>query len=453
MAAAVRVLHESQISPSPWLPSQPPQPLSFLDAIWLPNSVLVERLFFYDFPHPVSHFIDHKLPILIKTLSLTLHHFYPLAGSIRPSADFDDGQFEIAYEEGDSVTLTIAEFTGEDFHNISGYHPRNFENLRLLVPKPKKSSSCGQFPPISIQITLFQNQGLCICFAINHVACDGSGTMGFIRSWATACRSTEPTLHEISRPFLDRSIIIDTHGIQRKMFQHKRVFEEYLKKQDTLPVSDPSLVSATFTLCKDHITQLKERVQAKGEEEGKPLFHISTFVVTCAYVWRCLVKARAYDGDSQQYFVCVVDWRSRMRPPLPRNYFGNCLGGLMVELSTKELVGKNGNELAAMEIGKSIDGLRGRDVGEVLTTAFGRLLENERRKSLSVAGSPKLMVYEVDFGWGRPAKVEISSINETRAISLAESREEEGGVEIGLVLPEEEMNRFGKNFTCGLVDI
>ncbi|KAH0451684.1 hypothetical protein IEQ34_018983 [Dendrobium chrysotoxum] len=453
--AAVRVLHESQISPSPWLPSQPPQSLSFLDAIWLPNSLLVERLFFYDFPHPTSHFIDHKLPVIIKSLSLTLHHFYPLAGSIRPSADFD-GQFEIAYEEGDSVTLTIAEFIGEDFHSISGYHPRNFENLRLLVPKPAKSSSCGQFPPISIQITLFQNQGICICFAINHVACDGSGTMGFIRSWATACRSTQLTLHDISRPLLDRSIIIDTHGIKRKMFemmlQNKRVFEESLKKQDTLPVSNSSLVSATFTLCKHHITQLKERVQAKGEQEGKTSFHISTFVVTCAYVWRCLVKTHAYDGDSQQYFACAVDWRSRMRPPIPRNYFGNCLGGCMAELSMKELVGKNGNELAAMEIGKSIDGLQGRDVGDVLTTSFGRLLEHAKSKSLSVAGSPKLMVYEVDFGWGRPVKVEITSINETSAISLAESREE-GGVEIGLVLPEEEMNKFGKNFTCGLVDI
>ncbi|PKU86452.1 Malonyl-coenzyme A:anthocyanin 3-O-glucoside-6''-O-malonyltransferase [Dendrobium catenatum] len=450
--AALRVLHEIQISPCPSLPSQPPQRLSFLDALWLLSSQPVERLFFYEYPHPTSHFIDHNLPIFTKSLSLTLHRFYPLAGSIRPSPDSDD-HFEIAYEEGDSVTITVAEFIGEDFRNISGHHPRNFKNIRLLVPKLSKSSTSGQLPPISIQITIFPTQGICISFAIKHAACDGSGSTQFIRSLTAACWSSGPTLDNISPPFLDRSIIVDTHGIQRiiseKILQYKGVM-----KQDSLPTSDPSLVSATFTLFKDQILRLKERVKASGAEEGKPSFHLSAFVVTCAYVWRCLVKARAYNKDIQQcYFSCAVDWRSRMRPPIPRNYFGNCLGACMAELNVTELVGKNGIEVAAMEIGKSIDELQGRDVGEVLEAMIIKYLEVARSRTLSVAGSPKLRVYETDFGWGKPVKVDITSIFETGAISLAESREEDGGIEIGLVLSEEEMNKFGMNFATDLLDL
>ncbi|KAH0452279.1 hypothetical protein IEQ34_019578 [Dendrobium chrysotoxum] len=454
--ASVRVLHEIKVSPSPSLPSQPPQPLSFLDSIWLRNSQLVERLFFFDFPHPTSHFIEHNLPIFTKSLSLTLHHFYPLAGSIRRSPDSDD-QFEIAYEEGDSVTITVAEFVGDDFRNISGHQPRNFKNLRLMVPKPAKTLSSSEFPPIAIQITLFPNQGLCIGFAINHAACDGSGSIQFIRSWADACRSTEPMLDSISPPFLDRSIIIDTCDIRRKIFkmarQFKEMCEENLKKQDALPVFDPSLVSATFSLSKYQIERLKERVQAKGVKEGKQSFHISAFVVTCAYVWSCLVKARGYDNDINQCFGCVVDWRTRMRPPIPSNYFGNCLGNFLTQLKAGVVAGKDGIEVAAMEIGKSIDGLQGRDVVEVLESAINTYLELVGSRLLTVAGSPKLKVYEVDFGWGRPVKVEITSIVETGAMSLAESRKEKGGMEIGLVLSEEEMNKFGMNYATALLDL
>ncbi|XP_020573050.1 phenolic glucoside malonyltransferase 2-like [Phalaenopsis equestris] len=455
--AAVRVLREIQISPS--LPLQPPQPLTFLDIMWLQNSQMVERLFFYHFPQPISHFIDSKLPVFTESLSLTLRHYYLLAGSIRPSPDSVE-QFEIVYTEGDSVNITLSEFTGDDFRNISGHHPRSLKNLRLLVPKPAKSStSGGQFPPISIQITLFPNQGLCIGFAINHAVCDAAGSMRFIRSCAAACRSAaEPNLDDIYPPFLDRSIIIDTRGIRRKLFENMRQFkeccEEHLKKEDTMALSDLGYVSATFTLGEDQILRLKERVQAKAMEQGTkpPSFHMSAFVVTCAFVWKCLVKARGYDGVISQRFGSPVDWRSRMRPPIPSNYFGNCLGFFMAELNFGDMVGKNGMELAAIEIRKSIDWLQGRDIGEVLIVATDRSGEVKKSRPLSVAGSPKLRVYEVDFGWGRPVKVEITSTVETGAISLAESREEEGGLEVGLVLSEEEMSKFGTNFSSGLTE-
>ncbi|KAL0907498.1 hypothetical protein M5K25_021913 [Dendrobium thyrsiflorum] len=451
--AALRVLHEIQISPSPSLPSQPPQALSFLDTMWLQNSRLMKKLFFYDFPHPTSHFIEHNLSIFTKSLSLTLHQFYPLAGSIRQSYDFED-QFEISYEEGDCITITLAEYTGQNFRNISGHRPKNFKNLCLLVPKPIKSATSCQFPPMSIQITIFPNQGLCIGFVINHAVCDGFGTKLFIQSWAAACRSSKrPTLNDISPPFLDRSVIIDSYGIRKKIFMEMSQSKEISQEQGTLPVSHPILVYATFTLRKNHILKLKELVKTKQVEEGKPSYHLSAFVVTCAYVWRCLVKARGCDGEINQYFGIIVDWRLRMRPSIPSNYFGNCLGGFLTELKATELVGNDGFEVAAMEIGKNIDGLQGRDVGELLEVALNKYAEVAGRQTLTVSGSPKLRSYDVDFGWGRPVKVDIISIIESGSISLAESREEDGGIEIGLVLSQEEMNQFEMNFANSFLDL
>ncbi|KAI0493572.1 hypothetical protein KFK09_023691 [Dendrobium nobile] len=450
--AAVRVLHEIQISPSPSLPSQPPQALTFLDTLWLQNSRPMEKLFFYDFPHPTSHFIDHKLPILTRSLSLTLRHFYFLAGSIRRSYDFED-QFEIAYEEGDSITITVAEFTGDDFLNISGYRPKNFKNLSLLVPKPLKLPS-GQFPPMLIQITIFPNQGLCIGFATNHAVCDGFGTKLFFQSWAASCRSSKPTLNDISPPFFERSVIIDSHGIGKKLSMAMSQSKENLQEQGNLPVSHPILVHATFTLRKNHILQLKELVHTKQVEQGKPSYHLSAFVVACAYVWRCLVKTRGCeDGEINQYFGIVVDWRSRMRPSIPSNYFGNCLVAFLTELKATQLVGNDGFEVAAMEIGKNIDGLQGREVGELVEATLNKFPEIKGRQTITVSGSPKLRAYDVDFGWGRPVKVDIISIIETGAISFAESRDEEGGIEIALVLSEEEMHKFEMNFATSFLGL
>ncbi|VVB01551.1 unnamed protein product [Arabis nemorensis] len=59
---------------------------------------------------------------------------------------------------------------------------------------------------------------------------------------------------------------------------------------------------------------------------------------------------------------------------------------------------------------------------------------------LSVAGSTRFGVYGLDFGWGRPERVAIMSIDQGEAISMAESRDGNGGVEIGFSLKKHEMD-------------
>ena len=63
---------------------------------------------------------------------------------------------------------------------------------------------------------------------------------------------------------------------------------------------------------------------------------------------------------------------------------------------------------------------------------------------LTVAGSPRLGMYQVDFGWGRPRKVEVISIEKTSALSMAEGGEDGRGVEIGIALPSHLMESVSK---------
>jgi hypothetical protein len=76
---------------------------------------------------------------------------------------------------------------------------------------------------------------------------------------------------------------------------------------------------------------------------------------------------------------------------------------------------------------------------------------------MSVGGSPRYGVYETDFGLGRPAKVELVSIDKTPGtVSLAEGRDADAhaaGVEIGVVLPEADMARFSSCFADALEEL
>ena len=60
-------------------------------------------------------------------------------------------------------------------------------------------------------------------------------------------------------------------------------------------------------------------------------------------------------------------------------------------------------------------------------------------------------VYEIDFGFGRPAKVEITSIDRGLTIGLTESKDLKGSIEFGLVLDKHVMDLFQTIFHEGLL--
>jgi len=59
---------------------------------------------------------------------------------------------------------------------------------------------------------------------------------------------------------------------------------------------------------------------------------------------------------------------------------------------------------------------------------------SETYRMFSIAGSPRFGVYSFDFGWGKPKKVDVTSIDKTRAFSLSKNRNNDHGIEFGLVL-------------------
>lgn len=71
-------------------------------------------------------------------------------------------------------------------------------------------------------------------------------------------------------------------------------------------------------------------------------------------------------------------------------------------------------------------------------------------QKLSIAGSNKFGIYGSEFGWERPVHTENISNSRNLLYSMSESRDETGGVEIGMCLQKCEMDVFITEFQNGL---
>ncbi|XP_078148548.1 malonyl-coenzyme A:anthocyanin 3-O-glucoside-6''-O-malonyltransferase-like [Carex rostrata] len=450
-----KIIDEFQVSPPTGsVPDSSSIPLSFFDVAWLFTGP-VERLFFFSLPISTVDFKLTHIPALQSSLSETLRQFYPLAGRVRPCPEMTpDNQFEFYFCANDTIPFSLAE-SSSDFDELTGNEMKDFTGLYSLVPQLPRAND-GTIPLTAIQVTVFPGKGICIGVAMHHVACDDSSFMHFVKSWASSCRVEPVKASGLPPPLFDRAIISDPNQLYSKTLSEMK---EILSKgpppasESPSPLNQSRPLISTFVLTREQIDALKEGLIAKSD--GPPL-HCSSFTVACAYAWVCLIKSQETITDNSiteksAHLLFSVDCRSRLQPLIPTGYFGNCLRPCFVEANLQELHLQGGVFTAAMAIGKAIKGL---DEG-VLQGAegwFRKILSLVPNRPMSVGGSPRYRVYDVDFGWGRPMKVELPSIGHTPGtVSLAESRDGKGGIEIGVVLPENEMQQFELCFSNGIL--
>ncbi|KAH0934287.1 LOW QUALITY PROTEIN: hypothetical protein HID58_011404 [Brassica napus] len=203
------------------------------------------------------------------------------------------------------------------------------------------------------------------------------------------------------------------------------------------------IVRVSLDLTLEDIEQLRERVKSHSSRE----LHLSTFVIAYAYAWTCVVKARGGDANRPTLFCYTADFRSRLDPPLPATYFGSFVfptGWFHYEART--FLKEDGFVRAVEILSDSVKGVGSRGI-ESFFEDFVEAKKRNLKQFGSVAGTTRLGIYGLDFGWGRPRFVHI---DRNEAFSMSERRDESGGVEIGLCLKKREMNPFLSLFKDGL---
>ncbi|WJX75335.1 hypothetical protein P8452_58876 [Trifolium repens] len=445
-------------------------PLTFFDIYWLKFHP-VERIFFYTLPNSQSHptfFYQKLVPILKSSLSLSLQHFLPLAGKIIwPS---ESPQPIIQYTPNDSVSLLIAE-SDADFDRVIEKSPHEASLSRSFIPHLESTDSFASI--ISIQVTFFPNSGISIGISAHHAILDGKSSTMFIKAWAYLCNKTieteeeSPTLLPELEPSFNREIIKDPDElgvtftnnwikIISKMLPNEKGNIKSLKILGLEPKLEDS-VRATFKITHEDLNKINRMVLAKWEgfDKNEPKPHnLSSFVLACAYSLVCFAKAiHGVEKEKEKFaFVFAVDGRRRLEPPIPNNYFGNCVLGHFIDTQPLDFIKEDGVFLVAKSIHDKIKMINDKGVLEGVKERPSKYtsLSSEGFQIIGQTGSNRFGVYGIDFGWGKPTKVEIISVDRGLNIGLAESKNESGGVEVGLVLNKHVMNLFSILFHEGL---
>ncbi|KAL6633386.1 hypothetical protein ACP70R_026057 [Stipagrostis hirtigluma subsp. patula] len=460
---SVTVLEQCHISPSPAPAAGQPRalPLTFFDLVFW-DFPPVQRLFFYDDADllGVPDFLLRELPLFKKSLAAALHHFYPLAGTLTCEMA-EDVAPEVVFTVGDSVPLTVA-VSGDDFHDLAGDHDRDAARLRpLLPPLPihgggSRSSSQGV---LAVQVTVFPRAGICVGTTLHHAVADGSSYVHFMKTWAAIHRLGPDRSREAAPldapPLFDRGAVRDDAGLREAFVRdHRDLAAAGDGRLGDWDLSRrPDVVLATFRFTEKQLGRLGRHVESETSARCSP------YALACGAAWAGIERARGGGGggaSSAARFGFVTGCKPRARPPIPANYFGNCLGLCRVEVEDAKRRNGLTAAAAAAAIWRAIEALA--EEGQAVRDARGwvRLVrEYAAARAVTVAGSPKLGVYAVDLGapWGRPRKVEIASVERTGALALAESGADGGGggIEVGLALPRAEMAAF-RAFYRGLFD-
>lgn len=305
-------------------------------------------------------------------------------------------------------------------------------------------------PNFAIQITIFPNQGLCICIAFQHVVADGIAIHHFIKSWASISRNGGTSdSFEGPLPCHNRAAIKDVKGLESIFLQELSSWDSLWNPVPDIDQAPVDKVRTTLVLTRPIIEKLKTWVSAESnnDKELKPL-RLSSFIITCSLVWGCLIKSTqseasgSEDEDELCYLGFLADCRNRVKDPLPPTYFGNCLDFGVVVLKKSELVKRNSTVVAAKAIGKRVEEFESEPF-KMAEEWFSLWRACGKAKHFhTIAGSPKLRAYDTDFGWGRAMKSEVLHVDSSESISVQDSRDEQGGIEIGLGLHNTQMDRF-----------
>ncbi|XP_052175363.1 phenolic glucoside malonyltransferase 2-like [Diospyros lotus] len=271
-------------------------------------------------------------------------------------------------------------------------------------------SSHPRVPALSLQVTLFSNSGFSVGYSAHHFVVDGKTATMFMNSWASICSSSNSMADQ---PFYGRAFLSEDQerAMLNRVLDQGGPNNKSLMLMDLKSPGDDAFV--TFQLTRANIETLKNWLHGmRGGEKAQLLF--------------------------------AADCRARLNPPVPSTYFGNCVVGCCPTADVDGLLGEDGVAMAAKVIGEAIDDLKHANLKAAQDLIFGN------RGGSICELSPRFEFYKVDFGWGRPRKVEVTSIDRTGAFSLSDSEDGTAVVEIGLAPKKNKVAGFASMFASGL---
>ncbi|XP_051143519.1 agmatine coumaroyltransferase-2-like [Andrographis paniculata] len=186
--------------------------------------------------------------------------------------------------------------------------------------KPSRSSLTlhpafdGVVELVQVQLTRFACGSLVVGFTSHHLVADGHATSDFLVAWGRACRGLEI----VPRPFCDRAVFSPRDP---PVFEYEHRGVEFISKnfKKAYPLIDNSVEN--IVVHRVHYTvDFLSRLKAKASSNKASY---TTFESLVGHLWRAITIARGLNGHETTQVRMSVDGRSRIKPKLPDEYFGN----------------------------------------------------------------------------------------------------------------------------------
>ncbi|KAJ3674766.1 hypothetical protein LUZ60_005382 [Juncus effusus] len=321
----------------------------------------------------------------------------------------------------------------------------------LLTLRPDIVASELPLPVLTVQFTSFSSGGIAVAVACHHAAADGWGLWQFINSWATTCRhgAVFPEL----APIHDRSII-------------KYPYKEELKKQmlklyaPNLPKINPSTnkpiqghidrcTGRLFTVDLSSVKLLKQRAI---QEATSPFSTPTTFQTLAAHFWIAVAHAKGITSEDSTPTILIIplDCRALLDPPIDTSYTGNCVRSIFVESNGSNLMALDGLSKTCASIAKAISMAKENPLGGTNLNDPAYDIKSFRGLRVVLSGSPKLPVFDADFGWGKPDSHMVVPVN-SDGVGIMTAGRDEGTVHLQVTLKggmKEFVEAFEEGFRC-----
>ncbi|KMZ75925.1 HXXXD-type acyl-transferase-like protein [Zostera marina] len=431
-AKQVFKISECQIQPQSRPDSSPKRyELSSWDLPMIPIGPIQKGLLF----HIPSEVLPQQLnPIIDKlksSLSIVLSHFLPLSGRLVTETVEDGGLFTFIRcgneDAGAGFHRAVADkISVADVLN-SRYSPTY---VRDFFPYNGMINHEGHhLPLLAVQVTELID-GIFLGCTVNHILCDGTSFWNFMRTWSDVVSGKLFFSDDQKGPLL----IHNTSSPIKLPFQN---LDTLIDKSES---SVPDLQDKIFHFSPASIARLKKQVNSEI---------VTVDIETDNRKNRSITRARCLPKTELVSFKLLCNYRSRLLPPLPPTYFGNCIGAVStVPIPSGDLLARNLGQTASLLHGivssvkddviirKEID----RYVSEPVFFTISGFAKNN---GIVMTSSPRFEVYECEFGLGKPVGVLIGGANiYDGKVTSFPGREGHGSMDMVICLSPETMAKL-----------
>ncbi|XP_006367422.1 uncharacterized acetyltransferase At3g50280-like [Solanum tuberosum] len=382
------------------------------------------------FTKPSSFQLDPLLRKLKESLSITLVHFYLLACRFKTLKQENPPLYTVFI---DCVNSPGARFIHANLDSTVTdiLSPKDVPLVvQSFFDHDRAINHDGHdLSLLTIQLTELID-GVFIGCSVNHAVADGSSFWHFFNSFSEVFKANNGQKQSIpisKSPNFNHWFPEGHSPIINLPYTHH---DQFTSRHEA-----PNMRERFFHFSAESLKKLKAKA---NQEFNSNINKISSLQALSAHMWRCITRVRKFPSDQMTSCGMLVNNRARLDPPLPENYFGNCIQTVRRNASVGKLL-ENNLGWAAWELHQAVVNHKNKEIREWVEKLecgvvyqLGSFCDP---CSIVIGSSPRFDMYGNEFGFGKGVALRSGYAHKFDGkVSLYEGIEGDGSMDLEVCL-------------------